>query len=322
MTSKCDVTKHLYTQSDDFDMITAMSPPELTVSEELEDSSDELQQPTPQRPNQKFNLDDAFSIHEDEDSASLDFNPNSILRDLQSADSMGGGKHDWEDNWENTNNEAAVVQIELDASISTLDTDTVEPHHSPVTPPQASSSYQSMESEDPPATPPDDPSAAPDSHFTTMTLSPPSHSSPHPYVHEFDHAYPNVIIDASKPHVADVRTQGVSPSASQQTTDSSSVISQTPADVISSSSTSNNSDSHRTNQSVSLTSTGSSHPTTVYRPPPSASHGKPRSSGPSAFQKVVSKTRPPYLPPKQKDEDEKHRKEWEEMMERSRLAGK
>jgi len=54
---------------------------------------------------------------------------------------------------------------------------------------------------------------------------------------------------------------------------------------------------------------------TLARPVPS----KGRASGPSLFQQVVSKTRPPYLPPKQKEEDNKHSKEWEEMMQQSRL---
>ncbi|KIJ53482.1 hypothetical protein M422DRAFT_154980 [Sphaerobolus stellatus SS14] len=49
---------------------------------------------------------------------------------------------------------------------------------------------------------------------------------------------------------------------------------------------------------------------------------KGRSRGPSIFQKVVSKTRPPYLPPKQKEEDLKHSKEWEQMMQQSRMAEK
>lgn len=39
------------------------------------------------------------------------------------------------------------------------------------------------------------------------------------------------------------------------------------------------------------------------------------------LQKVVSKTRPAHLPPKQKEEDMKHNKEWEEMMQRSRMSG-
>jgi hypothetical protein len=44
--------------------------------------------------------------------------------------------------------------------------------------------------------------------------------------------------------------------------------------------------------------------------------------GPSALEKVVSKTRPAYLPPKNKLEDNKHMADWERMMKQSRAAGK
>ena len=47
-----------------------------------------------------------------------------------------------------------------------------------------------------------------------------------------------------------------------------------------------------------------------------------KSSGPSALQKVISRTRPTHLPPKPLDEDAKHQKDWEEMMRLSREAGK
>ncbi|GJJ13364.1 hypothetical protein Clacol_007616 [Clathrus columnatus] len=40
----------------------------------------------------------------------------------------------------------------------------------------------------------------------------------------------------------------------------------------------------------------------------------------SVSQRVISKTRPSHLPPKRKEEDQKHTKEWEEMMHRSRMA--
>ncbi|PPR02695.1 hypothetical protein CVT26_009798 [Gymnopilus dilepis] len=44
-----------------------------------------------------------------------------------------------------------------------------------------------------------------------------------------------------------------------------------------------------------------------------------RSNGPSAFEKVRSKTRPTFLPPKPKQEDEKHMADWQQMMKQSRL---
>jgi hypothetical protein len=64
-------------------------------------------------------------------------------------------------------------------------------------------------------------------------------------------------------------------------------------------------------------------------PPPAAHPDSPTSSrhritksvGPSAFEKVMSKTRPTFLPPKNKLEDNKHLADWEAMMKSSRLAG-
>lgn len=49
-------------------------------------------------------------------------------------------------------------------------------------------------------------------------------------------------------------------------------------------------------------------------------HRPKRSTGIST-QDVISKTRPSHLPPKSKQEDSKHLRDWEEMMQRSRLAG-
>lgn len=305
-------------------MTRATSPPELTVSENIENTTEELEQPTPQRLEQKFNLDDAFSVLEDEDSTSFDFNPDSFMRDLQSRDTIGIND-DSDGEWENAGEGAVDMQSKqdttdsTDASISTLDID-AEPHHSPATPPRASSSSQSMDSEAPPSTPPDDPTTGIHSQFTNISLSPHSDSSPHSQIHNVEPAYPNVIIDA-KAHTTDltIRVPEFPPSVSQQASIAySAPIESTTGSVVLSS---ENGDSGHMRPSVNPTSAGPSS-TPTHRPTPSTSSGKARSSGPSAFQKVVSQTRPPYLPPKQKIEDEKHRREWEEMMQRSRLAGK
>jgi len=45
-------------------------------------------------------------------------------------------------------------------------------------------------------------------------------------------------------------------------------------------------------------------------------------AGPSMFEKVRSKTRPVFLPPKSRQEDDKHMADWQQMMKQSRLAGK
>lgn len=50
-------------------------------------------------------------------------------------------------------------------------------------------------------------------------------------------------------------------------------------------------------------------------------HRPTRSMGPTVLQKVISKTRPSFLPPKSKEEDKKHMADWENMMKQSRAAG-
>ncbi|KAH9997748.1 rab-GTPase-TBC domain-containing protein [Russula compacta] len=55
-------------------------------------------------------------------------------------------------------------------------------------------------------------------------------------------------------------------------------------------------------------------------PRPSSGHKITRSTGPSVFERIVSKTRPSFLPPKTREEDQKHMADWEKMMKRSRAA--
>ncbi|RDX51867.1 RabGAP/TBC [Lentinus brumalis] len=55
-------------------------------------------------------------------------------------------------------------------------------------------------------------------------------------------------------------------------------------------------------------------------PTPTARHRPSKSVGPSMLDKVISKTRPTWLPPKPRAEDQKHLHDWEEMMKRSRAA--
>ncbi|KAI6031467.1 rab-GTPase-TBC domain-containing protein [Pisolithus microcarpus] len=56
------------------------------------------------------------------------------------------------------------------------------------------------------------------------------------------------------------------------------------------------------------------------KPSPSPLVPSSRVVGPSVFQKVVSKTRPHFLPPKSREEDRKHLADWEAMMKESRAA--
>ena len=61
--------------------------------------------------------------------------------------------------------------------------------------------------------------------------------------------------------------------------------------------------------------------TSASSPSSSLSHKPTRSVGPSVFERVVSKTRPSFLPPKSRHEDQKHMADWENMMKQSRAAG-
>jgi hypothetical protein len=59
----------------------------------------------------------------------------------------------------------------------------------------------------------------------------------------------------------------------------------------------------------------------VQLPGKKSNHRPSRSTGQSVFEKVRSKTRPIYLPPKPKAEDEKHLADWNKMMKLSRATG-
>ncbi|KAJ4485144.1 RabGAP/TBC, partial [Lentinula lateritia] len=60
-------------------------------------------------------------------------------------------------------------------------------------------------------------------------------------------------------------------------------------------------------------------PSSTLKPSP-PTHRLTRSVGPSALEKFVSKTRPSFLPPKTRQEDDKHMADWEAMMKQSRAA--
>lgn len=51
-------------------------------------------------------------------------------------------------------------------------------------------------------------------------------------------------------------------------------------------------------------------------------HRPTRSVGPSALEKVRSRTRPAFLPPKSRQEDDKHMADWEAIMQLSRITGR
>ncbi|CAK5280277.1 unnamed protein product [Mycena citricolor] len=141
-------------------------------------------------------------------------------------------------------------------------------------------------------------------------------------IHE-THSYPNVLIDASKPPGHRV-TVSMSTIAERTPTHSTNASSSRPGSRQSIHSPPPESNGH-------LPAASSSSQPIPPLPLPASPPGPPpvtpktpsrpnRSTGPSMFEKVRSKTRPSFLPPKSKQEDNKHLSEWESMMKQSRLS--
>ncbi|KAJ7225383.1 hypothetical protein GGX14DRAFT_511320 [Mycena pura] len=131
-----------------------------------------------------------------------------------------------------------------------------------------------------------------------------------------DHPYPDVIIDVSK-----YQTHRVTASSTSELENSSCRSHSPPRPASGQSSQSEIPDSSVPSDASSdpLPSSQSLPPPSI-PPPQNTNHRPARSSGPSALEKVRSKTRPSFLPPKSRQEDDKHLTEWEAMMKLSRAA--
>ncbi|CDO73071.1 hypothetical protein BN946_scf185007.g125 [Trametes cinnabarina] len=272
-----------------------------------------------------FMLDDAFSDNEDIDVP--EFSPAAIREEL--AKNLNGA-----DNWHvgDTSIEDLTTKmgfsVDPDASVSTFDIDAEHASlpsvsQSPSSPriQSQSSSHQDSLYEVPLS-----------SELSQVCLS--DHQSPPPPQHggpeEIPSEYPTVQIDLSAPEVIakEVHPDRVpldSPApmsnpqyaASHEEFHPKSVPS--PLKVPPANAGAASTSSLPLSSSTSLptpTSSKLSEPLT-----PTIRHRPTRSAGPSMLDKVVSKTRPPHLPPKPRTEDRKHLHDWEEMMKRSRAAG-
>lgn len=185
-----------------------------------------------------------------------------------------------------------------------------------------------------------DPEESPSySHFGLSASTKLAGAAPEP------HPYPDVIIDArthrvtltseAKPRTSeDARSPSTSPppvpkpQASSSASAIPSVVAAASSAIAIGASASSASTPASTSQvnvsrsiagssSVPNTSTTSSNLLTEKH----FSHKSSRSgSGPSMFEKVRSKTRPTFLPPKPRREDDKHMADWQQMMKQSRLA--
>lgn len=138
-----------------------------------------------------------------------------------------------------------------------------------------------------------EPEKQPDRHHNELQNEDSGEASPHPAVY----------IDVSKPpssRVSVITQNGDSTEA----IDHPEALSLTPSAL-----------------DLPTMTTSASLPSTQVSVLPPQSHKASRSTGPTAFQKVVSKTRPYFLPPKNRQEDRKHLADWEAMMKQSRAAG-
>ncbi|KAG2022922.1 hypothetical protein CC2G_000637 [Coprinopsis cinerea AmutBmut pab1-1] len=167
-----------------------------------------------------------------------------------------------------------------------------------------------------------------------------------PRLPEFtQHPYPTVIIDASKdplhrvtvtsepqPHSANgSASNGSQEVVHEQRPDKTEASSPTVVPLPIPGPSSNSAPASRPHTVASSPSSSHHVASTSSLPDPSPGkllyekpqgHKSSRStvSGPSLFEKVRSKTRPTFLPPKPRKEDDKHLSDWQNMMKQSRLA--
>ncbi|KAI0073124.1 RabGAP/TBC [Panus rudis PR-1116 ss-1] len=286
------------------------------------------------KPPNNFSLDDAFSDG-DENDVAFDFSPAALREELSK--SLPNSAQDWNAD-QDLNGYAVKIgyAVDADASVSTFDIDG-SVHNEPISPPtQQSPSVASI------IRPLPSHSDSLASEFSTITLSEHEHSSPPPESEEVQEQRddtaasqpegedpptgpPGIHIelhdgDSNPPIVREVRPS--TPITVEHSERSS-------REIIPANGTPKSSNTPRT--SVSNVSESSLPlPSSSSLPTPQSSSSNPSSSpprhrptkslGPSILDKVVSKTRPHFLPPKPRTEDQKHLQDWERMMKQSRAA--
>ncbi|KIY46073.1 RabGAP/TBC [Fistulina hepatica ATCC 64428] len=257
-------------------------------------------------------LDDAFTDGDDDDSANYSFSPESLRQDIARAiisPSLAS------ESGPSATSETGFLNFKGSA-VSALDVDSA--------PPVLHDDVDSAEVDG--ATSPANGSA----EFTQIPLSGSTGEEEHDVDEEEvrpDPApYPTVLIDASKSpahrvtvppeHIADVKASitpasapalhmsRATPSPSHSCASSLSIPASAPLPA---------SDCPPRASSVP------DHTNDLYEAPRKSGH-RVRHSGPSMFEKVRNQTRPVYLPPKSRHEDDKHLADWQSMMKQSRSA--
>jgi TBC1 domain family member 14 len=299
----------------------------------------------------RFNFDDAFSDTEDTD-VSYEFSAAAIRAELEkNLSSSDSGK---DAGWPIEHNlEDLIAKIGYasgngtDASVSTFDINAGY-SQGPSPPMQHSPSPGSRSASNPPE---DDVQSLDEvnltSEFSSVNLRSPSepeldHSpfAPKEYGEEPQTQftdYPAVQIDLSQNHPEPIEVHveaAVPPQASPTHPSVRSISPSTPPHDEQMSSSVTSSSSHPITPRSAQSTSSIQIPSSPSLPTPSTAasnistntvsavkHRATRSAGPSMLDKIVSKTRPTFLPPKPKAEDMKHQADWEAMMKKSRLAG-
>ncbi|KDQ63213.1 hypothetical protein JAAARDRAFT_119446 [Jaapia argillacea MUCL 33604] len=284
-------------------------------------SDDDL--PSHSKFHESLNFDDAFSEGDDAETFEFSSEAAAIRHELsKNLGWLGAGDDDVDDL-------ATKIGLSEDPnqSISTIDLDGT---HGSVSP----STHSSPHLESPPERSPSPPGSTElasslENDFSQVSLGNGHHqtdsqqtdnSHDQEPTHEEDtpHSYPVVHIDASNTHggvEVEVVTSPTTPAFSHDPPSVEHAPPRTPSPTIPPI-TIRQSWTPPSSPPATSSNTAPSSP----RTPQPSSHRPTRSHGPSMLDKVVSKTRPSFLPPKSRTEDKKHMADWEAMMKRSRAA--
>lgn len=296
--------------------------------------------PTSSATSRTFDFDDAFS--DTDDDPPFEFSPAAIRKDLEKSLSS----HKAADNGWPTDHDLSDLAGKIgyahdtDASVSTFDIDADHEHvlspptQQPPSPVSRTTSHNSVSDLD---------EMSLSNDFSTVNLESPDPNADPPAAEgeqsdeELQYAsYPAVEIDASEdlPTPSVLRGTTPPPPESDHSPSPSSSphgVSKPDAAEVTLPITPKSSQSLSFSSTASLPMTAElalPTPNSAQSPQSNASsssfnakHRASRSVGPSMLDKVVSKTRPSFLPPKPRAEDRKHMADWETMMKHSRVAG-
>lgn len=303
----------------------------------------------------RFNFDDAFSDTDDND-VSYEFTPEAIRAEFEKNVRQSKEEASWNVDHDLNELMSKIGYAETDASVSTFNIDSDDrdqlspPTQQPPSPdsrttshPSISDGFDDVTSEfsivnlQSPLTDADAPAVSANGDEERTDEEPESRFTEYPAVHidlSQEHPVPTVVRISTptlpEPHTEPVRSPSTpslphnehehgDPEPSPQASNVASSHPHTPQSGASFSSGSNPSLPLPTPSSSSH-----SHSASTFNPAGlsmASKHRSSKSAGPSMLDKVVSKTRPTFLPPKPKAEDKKHMADWEAMMKRSRAAG-